>query len=42
MPAPTGVLNRLRRRRVDLDPDVAKVESLTPRERQIVELITEA
>ena len=37
----TGVLNRLTRRYVDEDPDVAKVESLTPRERQIVGLITE-
>jgi DNA-binding NarL/FixJ family response regulator len=37
----TGVLNRLTRRYVDEDPEVAKVESLTPRERQIVGLITE-
>jgi len=37
----TGVLNRLTRRHVDDDPEVAKVVSLTPRERQIVALITE-
>jgi DNA-binding NarL/FixJ family response regulator len=37
----TGVLNRLTRRYVDEDPEVAKVGSLTPRERQIVGLITE-
>jgi DNA-binding NarL/FixJ family response regulator len=37
----SGVLNRLTRRRVDVDPEVAKVETLTPRERQVVELITE-
>jgi len=37
----TGVLNHLTRRYVDENPEVAKVESLTPRERQIVGLITE-
>ncbi len=36
-----GVLNRLTRRRVDVDPDVAKIDTLTPRERQIVGLVTE-
>jgi DNA-binding NarL/FixJ family response regulator len=36
-----GVVNRLTRRRVDDDPDTMKIESLTPRERQIVALVTE-
>jgi DNA-binding NarL/FixJ family response regulator len=36
-----GVVNRLTRRRVDEDPDIVKIESLTPRERQIVSLVTE-
>jgi DNA-binding NarL/FixJ family response regulator len=37
----TGVVNRLLRRRVDVDPETARVESLTQRERQIIGLITE-
>jgi DNA-binding NarL/FixJ family response regulator len=37
----TSVVNRLTRRRVDVDPETAKIESLTPRERQIIGLITE-
>jgi DNA-binding NarL/FixJ family response regulator len=36
-----GVLNRLTRRRVDVDPEALKIQSLTPRERQIVALVTE-
>jgi len=36
-----GVVRRLTRRRVDDDPEAMKVESLTPRERQIVSLVTE-
>ena len=36
-----GVLNRLTRRRVDDDPESMKIDSLTPRERQIITLVTE-
>jgi DNA-binding NarL/FixJ family response regulator len=36
-----GVLNRLTRRRMDEDPETMKIDSLTPRERQIVALVTE-
>src|SRR3954462_1059195 len=36
-----GVVSRLTRRRVGDDPETMKVESLTPRERQIVSLVTE-
>lgn len=36
-----GVLNRLTRRRLDEDPEALKIESLTPREREIVHLVTE-
>jgi DNA-binding NarL/FixJ family response regulator len=36
-----GVVNRLTRRSIDVDPEAAKIESLTPRERQIVTLVTE-
>jgi len=37
-----GVVNRLtRRRNVEEDPDVTKIESLTTREREIVTLVTE-
>jgi DNA-binding NarL/FixJ family response regulator len=36
-----GVLNRLTRRSVDADPAAAQIASLTPRERQIVGLVTE-
>jgi DNA-binding NarL/FixJ family response regulator len=36
-----GVVNRLTRRRIDEDPETMKMESLTPRERQIVALVTE-
>jgi DNA-binding NarL/FixJ family response regulator len=36
-----GVLNRLTRRRLDDDPDAAKIDSLTRREREIVTLVTE-
>lgn len=36
-----GVVNRLTRRRIDQDPESVKIESLTPRERQIVTLVTE-
>jgi DNA-binding NarL/FixJ family response regulator len=36
-----GIVNRLTRRRVDEDPETARIESLTPRERQIVALVTE-
>jgi DNA-binding NarL/FixJ family response regulator len=36
-----GVLSRLTRRRSDDDPETMKVESLTPRERQILMLVTE-
>jgi DNA-binding NarL/FixJ family response regulator len=36
-----GVLSRLTRRRVDQDPESMKIDSLTPRERQIVALVTE-
>jgi DNA-binding NarL/FixJ family response regulator len=37
----SGVLKRLTRRTVEVDPEVAKVQSLTRRERQIVTLVTE-
>jgi DNA-binding NarL/FixJ family response regulator len=36
-----GVVNRLTRRSVHTDPEAAKIESLTPREWQIVTLVTE-
>jgi DNA-binding NarL/FixJ family response regulator len=36
-----AVVNQLAKRRADDDPETAKVKSLTPRERQIVALITE-
>lgn len=36
-----GVLNRLTRRRIEDDPEGMKIDSLTPRERQIVALVTE-
>ena len=36
-----GVVSRLTRRRMDDDPEALKIESLTPRERQIVALVTE-
>jgi DNA-binding NarL/FixJ family response regulator len=36
-----GLVTRLTRRHVDEDPESAKIDSLTPRERQIVALVTE-
>src|SRR5438046_10382674 len=35
------VVNRLTRRRYEADPELAKIDSLTPRERQIVALVAE-